>query len=90
LKTWLWEVFNSHPARLGLLLGTVVMLVVSILACICILLLVDCKRALEARGAVRYISSSVGDPNCYQRFEHWMRALLTVNRALLTVFDEND
>jgi hypothetical protein len=40
-------------SRSGLLLGALVMLVVSILAYICILLLVDCKKTLEPHGAVR-------------------------------------
>jgi hypothetical protein len=47
------EAWRSETWRSGLLLGAVVMLVVSILAYICILLLVDCKKTLEPRGAVR-------------------------------------
>jgi solute carrier family 36 (proton-coupled amino acid transporter) len=39
--------------RAGLVLGTLFMICLSILAFYCIMLLVDCKKALEHRGVVR-------------------------------------
>jgi proton-coupled amino acid transporter len=40
----------------GLVLGAVFLVILSVLAFYCIMLLVDCKKLLESKGVVRFIT----------------------------------